>query len=155
MSAGVLLVAPGRAFPLVVGQRWAQVGVMETATQPVQPSVESTLKAYRINAGNASSFGKLSADKRRANKALRLANAVPGADSFVYARLIRVRAQLERVDAMLAVETDAQKLDRLASAQARLSVQEFALAGRPMPGSRRPGRESAPSKRAGDVGPVE
>jgi len=48
---------------------------------------------------------------------------------------------LEKLDDMISKERDPQKLDRLASAQSRLSAQEFALAGRPMPGSRRPARE--------------
>lgn len=69
-----------------------------------------------------------------------LAVGVPSAN-YVTQRLSRVRAQLDKLDEMIANETDAQTLDRLASAQARLSVQEFALSGRPMPGSRRPGRE--------------
>ena len=50
-----------------------------------------------------------------------------------------------RLDAAMLEEHDPQRLDRLASAQARLSAQEFALAGRPMPGQRRPG--AAPQTR--------
>jgi len=69
--------------------------------------------------------------------------SLPPDDIYKNQRLARVRKQLERIDAMIEKERDPQKLDRLASAQARLSVQEFALAGRPMPGSRRPGREKA------------
>lgn len=52
-----------------------------------------------------------------------------------------MREQLDRLDTMLLAEKDAQKLDRLASAQLRLSEQERILAGRPLPGSRRPGKE--------------
>jgi hypothetical protein len=46
--------------------------------------------------------------------------------------------QLDRIDGMIEKETDPMKLDRLASAQARLAEQERLLAGRPMPGSFRP-----------------
>jgi len=77
------------------------------------------------------------------------ANAIPTLapeEEYRIRRLARVRAQLEKLDDMISKERDPQKLDRLASAQSRLSAQEFALAGRPMPGSRRPARER-PSRR--------
>lgn len=45
------------------------------------------------------------------------------------------------LDAMVLEETDPQKLDRIASAQAKLAEQERILDGRPLPGSRRPGSE--------------
>lgn len=57
---------------------------------------------------------------------------------YVAARLARVRLQLDRLDQMLMDESDPQKLDRLASAQSRLSEQERQLSGRPMPGSLKP-----------------
>jgi hypothetical protein len=55
---------------------------------------------------------------------------------------------------MMMSEDDPQRLDRLASAQMRLAEQERILAGRPLPGSRKPapervaGRRSAPSLHA-------
>lgn len=67
-------------------------------------------------------------------------------DSYLSRRLSRVREQLDRLDAMLLTEKDAQKIDRLASAQLRLSEQERILAGRPLPGSRRPKEEPDKSK---------
>jgi hypothetical protein len=48
-----------------------------------------------------------------------------------------------KLDKMIADEEDPQKLDRLASAQARLSEQERILDGRPLPGSRRPREDRA------------
>lgn len=63
--------------------------------------------------------------------------------SYAERRLHCVRLQLARVDAMLMTEQDPQRLDRLASAQLRLSEQERVLAGRPLPGQRRPGPERA------------
>jgi hypothetical protein len=53
-----------------------------------------------------------------------------------------VREQLDRLDALMVEEADPKRLKELADASARLSAQEFALAGRPMPGSRRPAPES-------------
>lgn len=62
-------------------------------------------------------------------------------DEYVIKRLIRVRKQLDRIDRMIMAELDPQKIDRLASAQIRLSEQERLLAGRPLPGSRKPSPE--------------
>jgi hypothetical protein len=72
--------------------------------------------------------------------------AIGDRDPYVAARLMRVREQLNRFDSMMAKETDPQRLDRLASAQSRLSEQERILAGRPLPGSKRPLAE-APRRR--------
>ena len=67
-----------------------------------------------------------------------LAAEVAGVDDYTLRRLARVRLQLDRLDAMIQTETDPQRLDRLASAQAKLAEQERQLAGRPLPGSLRP-----------------
>ncbi len=64
--------------------------------------------------------------------------------NYVARRLARVREQLDRVDCMMMKEKDPQKLDRLASAQARLAEQERILDGRPLPGSRRLAVERTP-----------
>lgn len=74
----------------------------------------------------------------KAVEAKRLSN-----DNHPKSRLIRVRKQLDLLDGLLESQAvkptlDAQCLDRLASALARLSEQERQLAGRPMPGSLRP-----------------
>lgn len=53
-------------------------------------------------------------------------------------RLSLVRKQLARIDAMLFEETDPAKLDRLASATAKLAEQERQLADRPLPGTKKP-----------------
>jgi hypothetical protein len=68
----------------------------------------------------------------------------PVADPFIARRLMRVRAQLDLIDAAIQQEAskgkpDGQRLDRLAAASFKLNDQEFALAGRPKPGQRRPG----------------
>ena len=66
-------------------------------------------------------------------------------DAYVARRLARVRVQLDRLDTMLLAENDAQKLDRLASAQLRVSEQERILAGRPLPGSFKPSHKKPAS----------
>ena len=65
-------------------------------------------------------------------------------DRFLMQRLMHVREQLSRLDAMLMEEMDPQKLDRLASASSKLSTVERELAGRPSPGAYRP---STPRRR--------
>jgi hypothetical protein len=76
-----------------------------------------------------------------------VAPTVQPSDEFQSRRLKRVRDQLSRIDTEL--ETcplkDSKRLKELADASARLSDQEFKLAGRPSPGSRRPAQERAPS----------
>jgi hypothetical protein len=57
---------------------------------------------------------------------------------YVAQRLVRVRKQLDRLDRLIMTVEDPQKLDRLASAQARLAEQERILDGRPLPGSLKP-----------------
>ena len=62
-------------------------------------------------------------------------------DSFTFQRLMRVRAQIERIDALLADEDEPKQLKELADALTRLADQERILAGRPLPGSRRPEKD--------------
>lgn len=69
----------------------------------------------------------------------------PQNTDYVGGRLARVRVQLDRVDELMMTETDPQKLDRLASAQARLSEQERILDGRALPGSLRPREKKEPT----------
>lgn len=94
---------------------------------------------------------------RAQRDAFRIAQALtppPTQDDFNQLRLGRVREQLVKLDAMLSKEEDPQKLDRLASAQARLSEQERILDGRPLPGSRRPSSDKQDRKRILDLAPV-
>jgi hypothetical protein len=65
------------------------------------------------------------------------------ANDFALRRLNRVREQLDKLDALASGEKDTKRLKELADATTRLSEQERILAGRPLPGSRRPkeGRE--------------
>jgi hypothetical protein len=70
------------------------------------------------------------------------------ATAYVNARLSRVRVQLDLVDKRIteqakAKTVDGQVLNWLCAAQERLAEQERILAGRPLPGSRRPKDERA------------
>ena len=71
-------------------------------------------------------------------------HAVADADEYRLQRLKTVRAQLERLDEMILTCKDPQKIDRLASASARLNEQEAQLSMRAKPASVRaasPGRK--------------
>ena len=99
----------------------------------------------RFTAANARQFAARSIEARKQRKATPVLPPLPPiqeADQYAKERLSRVRAQLDRIDRMIQSETDPQKLDRLAAASMRLSDQEFALAGRPKPGPRKPLPES-------------
>ena len=70
--------------------------------------------------------------------------AEQSAQDFADKRLSRVRAQLDELDNLMASlarrrRPDTKKLKELAEATARLQVQEQQLAGRPGPGTLRPG----------------
>lgn len=63
------------------------------------------------------------------------------ADVYRTVRLTRTRKQMRRVDAMLTKATDAKELKALCDALARLAEIERILAGRPLPGALRPGKD--------------
>lgn len=68
-------------------------------------------------------------------------NSLP--DNYLALRLVRVRAQLDLVDAAIvgSVAKDSKRLKELTDAQARLEEQERRLSNRPLPGSRKPAPE--------------
>jgi hypothetical protein len=68
-----------------------------------------------------------------------------GLDQFTAKRLERVRLQLERVDAMLAEETDPARIDKLCAASSKLEEQERRLSDRSLPPVRR-AQDQAPAK---------
>lgn len=104
-----------------------------------------------ITSENAKELGRLSGIARR-NKpksiAKELAQIAPAnaqniVTDYLVKRLARVRNQIDMLSGMLESESDAQKIDRLASALARLSEIERQLSNRPLPGSYKPERTSA------------
>lgn len=95
----------------------------------------------------AADMAKRSWESRRLAEAERLkaeqeaaANPQPAPETLDFAkqRLIRVRTQLDRLDAMAAEELDTKRLKELADATSRLQEQERQLAGRPLPGTLKP-----------------
>ena len=76
-------------------------------------------------------------------------------DSFTVRKLARVRGQIDAVEKLLDAATEPQAVDRFANALTRLYDLERILAGRPLPGSRRPPAERATSRRGGPVGIVD
>jgi len=112
-----------------------------------------------ITAQNARAFAARSVAARAAKAERRLAPAsaplaapLPAVDDYTRDRLACVRVQLAQVDKAILRESakehpDGQRLNWLAQAQDRLAEQERILAGRPLPGSRRPreDRERAPT----------
>lgn len=74
------------------------------------------------------------------------AQLIAQSEPYLADRLERVRKQLDRLDLAILAEVsrskpDGQRLNWLAAAQERLAEQERLLAGRPLPGSRRPAPE--------------
>ena len=71
---------------------------------------------------------------------------VPASDDYPAVVLARTRTQLDLVGQQITTELEREKPDSrrlrdLTDAQTRLSEQERILAGRPLPGSRRPGQD--------------
>lgn len=62
-------------------------------------------------------------------------------DTFTTRKLARVRGQIDRVEQLLDDADEPQAVDRFANALTRLYDLERVLAGRPLPGSRRPANE--------------
>lgn len=63
------------------------------------------------------------------------------ADDYLAGQLARTRAQIERVSGMLEEATNDQAIERLCRALGTLRESERILDDRPLPGSRRPGKE--------------
>lgn len=117
----------------------------ETARKAALASVA----ARRLNAQRLKAIAKAALDNPQT-----AAQPPAQVDDYSARRIMRVREQLNRIDDMLLREEDPQKIDRLASAQLRLSEQERILAGRPLPGSRKPAPERRQSAYDAALAPV-
>ncbi len=133
--------------------------VPPSLTLPEQPPRKPKFSYFSKE--NAKAMSRLGLEARLKRKAeLRTIAQQPDkpmiedATSYQRTTLLCVREQLKRLAVMMAKETEAQKLDRLASAYAKLSEQERILDGRPLPGSRRP-RPEKPTKDTSTVEPVD
>lgn len=109
-----------------------------------------------ITTANAKELAAKSVQARREKRALPVMPLLPDLieqDVYRMDRLKRVRMQLDNLDRLILAERDPVKLDRFASAQARLAEQERILAGRPLPGSYRPNQRKAKQTRP-DIAPL-
>lgn len=75
------------------------------------------------------------------------------ADEFRRLRLARVRKQLDKIDGMLAKESDPGKIDRLASAAIRLNEQERQLSNRSLPPTLKASQVKSKRQPSGGVEP--
>lgn len=112
----------------------------DTATAPL-----FTTENAREMQARAVEARRRNAELREAERlaALVAAQTAPPASDYVAARLMRVREHIARVDGELAKASEALDIERLARALAALAELERVLDGRPLPGSRRPGKERA------------
>lgn len=69
-------------------------------------------------------------------------------DDFTVRKLASVRDQIERVELLLTGSDEPQAVDRFANALTRLYDLERILAGRPLPGSRRPAPDGKRDRQA-------
>lgn len=76
-------------------------------------------------------------------------------DDYQAKTIVRVRERMDKLLDLLEEEEDPNKLDRLASAFAKLQEEERKLAGRPLPGSHRPSSKPAKRSTPESYGPVE
>ena len=114
----------------------------------VQPPATPQPKRGFFTAENAAKYAELAhAARRQQNLAdATVANALPladSADNFVSRKLARVRGQMDVIEKLLDKATEPQAVDRFCNALTRLYDVERILAGRPLPGSRRPREDRA------------
>jgi hypothetical protein len=115
---------------------------------------------FHFNKDNARAMAVKGAEIRRANRNKRiqadkllrdlLENVVVVSpikqdehSAYLQTRLSRVRRMLDRIDECIESESDPMRLDKLTSAQSKLAEQERVLAGRPLPGTKRPEKASS------------
>lgn len=90
---------------------------------------------------NAKELGDKGREARRLNKLARAALPPPAIElpvDYADKTKLRVRGMLERACDLFDDENDANKIDRLASAVAKLAELDRQLSGRPLPGTLRP-----------------
>jgi hypothetical protein len=75
-------------------------------------------------------------------------------DKYTQDRIARTRRHIQGIDRQLEASDDPKEIKSLCDALARLEEIERILSGRPLPGSRRPGRDK-PTKSTPASGPIE
>ncbi len=123
-----------------------------------EPQLTTAQREHAFTSENARIMAARSWEVRR-KRALENPPSVPPAqpqplpcDDYVSRSLARVREHLARIDAQLERTKDEQAIERLVRARGVLGEQERVLDGRPLPGSRRPGKEK--TERPPDLEPV-
>jgi hypothetical protein len=121
--------------------------VAEQPTQTEQgPPVEKP-RSHRFTSANAAAMCRLGWERRRQRQAEQKANPAPlpvptvatGVDTYVHQELTDARAELQRLKGLAQSLTDPAAIERMARAIGLWSERERILAGRPLPGSQRPG----------------
>ena len=115
---------------------------------------ENALRAHQARA--AKKLALAQAAQTQVVRVLETANyPQKPADPYIGARLKRVRLQIHKLEDMLEVELEPTKIDKLASAIARLSEIERNLANRPAPGSLRPTEKPVQGRASWLLGPTD
>lgn len=102
----------------------------------------------RFTSANAKEMARRAKESRERNKLAKL-NAPPApppvavmpADEYLAGRITSARAEIERLTKKAAKAVDALDCERLARAVGQWSEVERIAAGRPLPGSKKPGEE--------------
>jgi hypothetical protein len=87
-------------------------------------------------------------------KVMAVANDTLKVDGYVAKRIVQVRRQIEGLNERLEAAVDPKDIKALCDAISKLAELERVLAGRPLPGQRRPGKD-APTRRPATVSPLE
>ena len=138
---------------------------METTAEPslVDPLISVSATKRRFSGDYARECARKSAIARAKKrdeaeqarliaKELRQNAIVVPANLYTAEQLNRARARIDGLWKLMEREEDPQKIDRLASAIAKLADLERILDGRPLPGSRRPKAEKSEKPAAPTLG---
>jgi hypothetical protein len=124
--------------------------VPDTAELPARTYHFSNAQIARQAALLSVQARRTKAEQRASQSALdeAMVQALP-VDDFTVRKLARVRGQIDQVEKLLDKADEPQAVDRFCNALTRLYDVERILAGRPLPGSRRPKDERGPRASAG------
>lgn len=118
--------------------------------EPQKPRIPPQLAPFLFNTENAREMQRKGVEARRITVE---PEPEPTCDnSYLAGRLARVRTQIAKIDELYDKAKDPLDLDRLARAMSTLAELERVLDNRPLPGSRRPGKERSTGSQ--DVAPI-
>jgi hypothetical protein len=125
---------------------------VETTLEPVQPLPKRLLTPFNPVTARLAAAKSLESRRKKAAQAKIMAAiaaqaampAIVEPDAvFVSKQINQLREHISRLHTLIGKARDAQTIDKLASAIAKLAEQERILAGRPLPGSHRPKQQRA------------